>query len=251
VLDTQLCLEQPERDWQRCTLDGLVGEGGAVYAAADDGDALGAATGILEVKNSGAFGWDEIPDEYQAQCQWNMGIAGKPQAWLAVLHAGRRLRIYELPFDPEAFEIFTDIARRFWHDHVLARNPPPVDSSDATAEALKAAYRDRADDTAIVFDAELRDLAVEWRHARRVCEEAEARKTLAESRLRQALGESTAGMFDGEPLVTWKPQRRAGRIREADLRAAHPDLARQFSEPDGVTRVLRATKTLKTLAGED
>ena len=248
VAGAQLCVVDQRADWRRATLDGLVVETDARYTdtpiPADE--MLAAALGTFESKASSQFGFDDgIPDEYAVQCQWQMGITGLTAGWLAILHNGRRLVIEELEFDPSVFDGLAEIADRFWHDHILARNPPPVDSADATTQALKDAYRERAQGTAVELSDDVALIARGLLPARAAVKKAQAELDLIENEIRAALGDHTVGTYAGEELVTWKAQNTAARFDVNGLRAAHPELVEKFMGEKGTTRVLRPTKALK------
>src|SRR5690606_4476883 len=105
---------------RRATLDGLVFDRPDAFPP----DALG----LLEVKTTSddVSAWEDgPPDHYRLQVLWSLGIVGLTRAWLAVLHRGQKLRIHELDFEPAIFESLCRIVDRFWHENVLAENPPP------------------------------------------------------------------------------------------------------------------------------
>lgn len=242
VAGAQLCVLDDRADWRRCTLDGLVVEGPDVAEIPE----LAAALGVFESKMTGTFGYYEIPDEFQVQCQWQMGITGLPFAWLVILHP-RRVVIHVIDFDSEMFEGLCRIADRFWHDHVLAKNPPPADATQATTAALKDAFRDRATDTEVELDDELMLVARALPGVRAAVKRAEADRDLVENQLRAALGEATVGTYTGEPVLTWKQQNTAAPFDREGLVAAHPRIAAKFTGAKGTTRVLRPTKALKEI----
>lgn len=245
VIGAQLCVVDPNASWRRATLDGLVTDSHAHDAdvARDD---LTAALGTFESKASSQFGFEDgIPDEYAVQCQWQMGVTGLTTGWLAILHGGRRLVIEELEFEPGVFDGLREIADRFWHDHVLAQNPPPADSAEATTRALKDAWRDRASEVAVEFSADVALLARGWLAQRDAAKRSQSQLDLIENQLRAALGEATLGTYAGEELVTWKPQKTGARLVLDALKAAHPEIVEKFMGEPGTTRVLRPTKALK------
>lgn len=242
---------------RRATLDGLVTESRCVDGPFT-GDATvlnlacGAALGTIQIKTTRDGSWDAdhggIPDRVAIQCQYEMGVAGLAHCWLAVLHGGQRLDIYELDFDPAVYQALCSIADRFWTEHVLAENPPPADSNPATTAALKGAFGDRADGTTVVLDEQTLYYAREWLPAKAALKDAEARVELIENRLRAALGEAETGCDEVGPVVSWKAQSSGARIDTKRLKVERPDIAAEYTPPPGVTRVLRAAKALKQLA---
>lgn len=250
VVVPQILVHDVEHPWRRATLDGLVVESHAMWEDTAI-PATECVLGTIEIKTTRDGAYDEIPDRTALQYQWQMGIAELAHCWLAVLHGGQRLEVYELEFDPLVFERLCTIVDRFWEQHVVAGNPPPADSNPATTQALKAAFGERADDELWTeLPPTVVSIATAWLPAKATLKEAEAHVELIENSLRAALGEAIVGTDDqAVELVTWKPQRRAGRIDDKRLTADHPEIAAEYRTPDGVTRVLRPTKALKALAG--
>jgi putative phage-type endonuclease len=240
VHDQQLCVQDSEHPHRRCTLDGLV-------ADTPNPDGRAVMLGNLQIKCTRDRPWDEVPDQYALQVQWEMGVTGATHEWLAVLHGGNTYQCYEFDFDPIQFAALARVADGFWRDNVLAKNPPPADGSDATTEALKDAYRQRATGESVVVDV---GLAREWLAADHAAKEAQSWADRCKNQLRSTLGEATLGVDgQGDELVTWKPQRGASRFDTKALREKYPEIAAEFLIPAGTNRVLRATKALKALAG--
>lgn len=240
----QLPVYDREHPHRRCTLDGMVYE-----TPLDKGPGVG-ALGLLQIKCSRDRPWDEVPDAYALQVQYEMGVVGIEREWLAVLHGGNQFRTYEFEFDPTLFAMVARVVDRFWTDNVVAENPPPADGSDATTEALKNAYRDRWKDETLVLEGVEIDLAREWLAAEHAAKEAQTWADRCKNQLCSILGENVVGADgQGDELLTWKSQSTGARIDTKALRAAHPEIAAEFTQPAGTTRVLRATKTLKALSG--
>jgi len=247
VLHPQTLVVDETVSWRRCTLDGLVAESADVSLADHE-----AFLGLCEIKCSSDFGWDDLPDEYKVQIQWQMGVAGFERCWVPVLHQGNNDRIYgPYDFEPRSFAALCSIVDRFYTEHIATQSPPPADGSDATTEALKAAFSEGLGEPVELDDA-LLDIARQWPAAKQRVKEAEAEVDRIENELRAALGDHAIGgpRVDGDivPIVTWKPQTTA-RIDTKALRAAHPSIAEEFSTST-ISRVLRPTKALKELVEE-
>jgi putative phage-type endonuclease len=76
---------------------------------------------------------DEIPDEYFAQVQWEMGVAGVPACAVIVDFDKAELLEYRVSFDADTFGALYDLADRFMLDHVNANRPPPPDWTERYA----------------------------------------------------------------------------------------------------------------------
>lgn len=201
----QLWLTHPEQPWLKATPDAVVVEGGGdtFYDWSGDFPALGP----LEIKTDMGRPWPTIPEHYQAQGQQQMLVGGWDRMWFAVLH-GRRFRVYELERDAADCDLIETTAREFWHEHVLAKVPPPVDGSDATAAALKALYPVAEAGKTVEFSdaqaAQLRYLA----NAKQDEAAATERVKNWTNRVRQMLGDAEIGTFNGKQIVTLRSQTR-------------------------------------------
>lgn len=245
VAGEQTWSTHPADPWMRCTVDGFVYESEFLAVAGMDGDALG----VAEWKTTGEGPWDEIPANYQCQAQWSMAVTGLPAVWFGVLHLafGRpQFRVYELARDEADIALLTAAARAFWFDHVLTGIPPATDGSDATTDALSAAWAP-VDGETVEADEDLRRAVADLATAKEAIKQRAISIAALENEIRAVLGEATVlthGVDDkGKPrvLATWKPQD-ATRIDTAALRAAEPDLAAKYSTTS-TSRVLRLTKS--------
>jgi putative phage-type endonuclease len=150
-LDRGLKAEDPLRDLYRKTVGAVSDPLGVIMhprfpwaCASPDGLTRG---GIAEFKTHSKFhmeqwgdsGTDQVPDKYNLQVQWQMGIAGR--SWAHVLvgfgidrkdDAGEpyfewtETRVYDLDFDAELFATCEQQALRFFTEHVSAKRPPAL-----------------------------------------------------------------------------------------------------------------------------
>lgn len=129
-----LTLSHPEYPWLTCHIDR---------------DVVGEERGV-ELKNVGmraAKGWgmpftDEIPDHYMPQPMTYMLVKGYPVWTVAGYFGGADLRLYEIARDKEWDEIIVERTHDFWHNHVLAGVPPPIDLDGPRAlEIVKRIYK--------------------------------------------------------------------------------------------------------------
>lgn len=69
---------------------------------------------IVECKVSGRREWEDgVPLDVEAQVQWQMGVAGYPEADVAVWWRGEELRILNVQADPRTFAGLVEIAADF------------------------------------------------------------------------------------------------------------------------------------------
>lgn len=210
--------------WMRATPDGVVlGDGGT-------------ARRVVDAKTDPSRPWDEIPVYYQCQGQWQMAVTGAEVATFVVLHMafGRPLvRLYDLERDDAEIALLIARCRTFWFDHVLTGDPPPVDGSQHTTDAISQAYADAATEDVVASDEdryavarinELKAQIAEW----------EKVKAEHENALRVSLGGATRLVYndtDGRTIVlaTWNPSERTTVDTKA-LRERLPRVAGRFTK---------------------
>lgn len=246
VAGEQMQCTHPEHGWMRCSLDGL---------AFDSPDAVSILDALAAVEfkttSDGPDAWaEQVPLHYAAQATWTSIVTGFDTVMFGVLHLafGRpTFRVYE--FTPAADDkaLLIREASSFWHDHVMTGVPPDTDGTDATTNALRAAFPGDDDLDAIEAQADLVTA-----HARIVANK-ERIKTCeqiiadAENQIRAALGDHTAlthgSDAKGKPIVlaTWKPSTRTGFDSKA-LLSDHPEHATYKTTTTTRTLLVKATK---------
>lgn len=226
IAGEQTRCSHPADPWKRCTVDGFV-----VESTPDTENEVGAEmlVSVAEIKTTSdpAKKWadDGIPVHYQTQAAWISHVTGIPTVHFVVVHLayGRpQLRVYE--YTPPADDVALVVERvtRFWTEHVLTGDPPPVDDHPATTTALNHAWPDAEPDPPVEADDELlavvRELDAVRSHIRADKKRAEALENIVKARLQ----DRTELVYDGALVCSWRPQERRGLDAER-VRAAHGD----------------------------
>lgn len=224
VVDRQQRRIHPQREWMRATIDGLVADG--------EGSILGLYEGKCSAQISD---WQHgVPERYQLQVQHNLEVCGLDRAWVAVLLRGNELRWFEVARDDEVIAALLQIEEVFWR-RVEARTPPPVDGSEATATALRSAFR-TSEPAAVELPPAVAELVAERQAAAELKRAAEERMRAAENALMAALGDAEVGTHEGRVIVTWRSVERSTLDTKA-LAAAHPEIAAAFTRPSRYRRL--------------
>jgi putative phage-type endonuclease len=175
--------------------------------------------GLLEVKTTNQYldgDWDpdsdRMPDRARLQVQHYLDVTGLRLAQVACLVGGQRLKVFTETYDAELAEMLRDATSRFWHDHVLAGNPPALDGSQATTDLLGRLYDVPTEDIAVLDPAEVRPLLLARAEAKAAVKAAEEHERLIDNQLKALLGERQVGVVDGTPVLTWKQQTRASYV---------------------------------------
>ena len=179
--------------------------------------------GVLELKTAAfqkADEWEdgEPPLVYQVQLQAQLLVTGRAFGSLAVLIGGQRFLWVDVPAHPEFQRRIVQEARAFW-ESVETHNPPPVDGSEATREAIRRAFpqEQRAEYV------ELPPEAVQWDEERQRAIDAikswEAHKLHAENQIRAAIGDAAGGVLPNGVSYSLKlQQKRAYTVAASETR---------------------------------
>lgn len=187
----------------------------------------------------GEAGTEDVPIEYAAQSMWGLMITGREVCQYGVLFGSDNLALYHVYRDDETIAHMRETALSFWHNHVLARVPPPP----MTAADLKRLWPREQRET-IIATPEIVDVLQQHQALG-----AEI-KLLTEQRDELAFqigafvqdAATVIVMPDGTKLATYKAQSRESLDGKA-LKAAHRDIYDQFARSTEF-RVLRHS-TLK------
>lgn len=196
---------------------------------------------IKSVHPLAAKGWgdaesDEVPMQYAAQSMWGLMVTGRELCQYGVVFGADDLTLYHVRADDETIEWLRTEARRFWNEHVLKRIPPPPKTF---GDLAKRWPRDRG--TTIECTPEIAAMFSTWqalKERERVGKEgAEA----VEFEIAEFMKDNTQAALEGLPLFTYKAQS-AERIAATELRAALPDIAKQFTRTSEFRVLRKATK---------
>jgi len=208
-------IRHPKYGWMIASLDGLT----------DD-------PGVLEIKTSrtptdwGEPGTNEIPDVYMIQVQHYLTVTKLSVADVAVLIGGNDFRIYEVPEDRELQELIMEKEAGFWQ-MVKDGIPPDVVSY--------ADVRQRWGKTSKGVDvvAELNIIAAinRLKEIKELSKEEEQLKAVIMAYMKEG-----DRLVNGENKViaTWQLDKPSKRLDTKALKAAEPEIYKQFlkeSEP--------------------
>lgn len=192
-------------------------------------DALVTSDGVddegLEIKTASEWkhgDWtNEVPLDYQVQCQHYLSVTGRKRWHVAALIGGQKLVCATI----ERNEAFISTIRKalvdWWHDHVEKKVPPPVDGSESTSETIKRVFPPESVTEEIVT----LDEGFAGSHAALV-ELKEQEKSIGkriaeiENRLKATIGTASAGILpNGLGRYTFKSQHRDGyTVKASDFR---------------------------------
>lgn len=199
---------------------------------------------LVEIKNASAWlaaDWDDqVPDHAELQVQHGMAVTGADGAYVAGLVGGNRLRWEYIPRDEDLIATINQAEQHLWDTYIVPDVAPPIDGSDATAEAIAARWPRRpgveliADDPAAVADA-----VSAYRVALAQGKAADVAKSEAVNRLAALLqGADVLTDESGAKLVALK----RGQFREKAFREQEPDADLWLHKVEVVDRDLMKTE---------
>lgn len=161
----------------------------------------------LECKTSSEYlknDWseDEVPSAYFVQCQWYMFITGYKLWHLAVLIGGNKFRFFTIERDEELIEIMKEKAIEFWTEHVMEKNPPEFDGSQASTDLLSALYPEGKPEQIDLPGYFFEDLQKYDSLKERIEELTEEKKAI-ENKIKGYMAEVETG-FVQDRKITWK-----------------------------------------------
>lgn len=187
--------------------------------------------GLIECKTAGSDeDWADghAPIGYQAQVQWQLGILGFEIGWLAclVLGSSRDFYLVEIKFDKDWFAEMIEVAGKFWHENVLAWEPPMLDLVHPRSdELLKELYP-----KAIRPSTDLEQDAIEWareyHRAKHELETAERRVEEIKNYFRMQLQDAQRG-YVGDQMVVSYPEVSPKRVSVDLLKENFPEVYEQ------------------------
>lgn len=177
----------------------------------------------------GEWEGDEVPTPYLLQIQHYMAVTGYEAWWIAVLLGGNKFIFKHIERDEEIIQYLIKLEGDFWANHVIKRNPPEFDGSEASSKLLQALYPQAEPKSEIQLDKsvetliEARDTYIEDITA------LETKKKEIENQIKAQMGENEIGHV-GSRTVKWSNVT-TNRIDTKTLKAEQPELYAQYTKP--------------------
>lgn len=207
-------LEHAEHPLLRCTPDGFI-------TLCDGRDERGIYEGkIVGIHNKTEWDDGQIPIHVQIQAQHNMLVTGLRWASIAALVPGAKEPLIwrDVERDDKFCEKIVEVCQVFWHDHVLAREPPPTDAHSATTAALKRLHPHDAG-TMIQLDHGFGAAANELDELKARRKELDAQIRGHENAIKAVLGANTWGRLPSGSGYSYRAQTRAAHfVNESTFR---------------------------------
>ncbi len=186
-------------------------------------------------KNWGDEDSDEVPDQYQCQAQWYMGVTDTQVCHMAVLIGGNKYRQYRIERNQDLIDVLFETAHDFWHNNVLAGIEPDA----TTLQNAKDKYPRHDPDTTLDVEADS-EAAKAFEHYESLKaqeKEVKAAIELAQTDLICQIQDNEALAIDGEVVATYKTQV-SNRFNSSQFKKDMPELAEKYNK-QSESRVMR------------
>lgn len=167
---------------------------------------------IVECKNTTNdrdFADGLVPDEYWMQAQHYMAVTGAEKTYLVYLLHGWKLEWIEIMRNDDVIETMIQRQTDFWNTHIIAKQPPIFDGTNAAKELLKKMYPSEMEeqhDPADLPD----DFDTLWEENEQLTKQETAikkRKDEIKNLIASHIGERSCGVTSGR-IFTWASQTR-------------------------------------------
>ena len=167
---------------------------------------------LLEIKSTSSLSLKhyrngDYPARFYVQVMHYLAVTGKSKAYLAVLIGNSDFKIFEIERDEAEIDALMDAEKQFY-GYMTSGNPPPIDGSDSTREALQAQQSEPPEEEPEPADLsdkkQVLDTLMEINAA---IEQLESQRDAIKNQLIESIGDSWHGNCSGYS-ISYKPQTR-------------------------------------------
>ncbi len=189
--------------------------------------------GILECKTTQLpIDGDDLPKHWFCQIQYQLGVAEMQQGSIAWLTQGREFGYRDIALAPEFFAWLSEEAERFYTDYIVGdAEPSPISVRDVLLK-----YNRHTDDKVIEVSEDIYKAYEELKDLRQGIAEMEQKKEDLEIQIKMVFEDAEAISYNGQTLATWRASKPSERFDTKAFRAAHPELAAEFTQTVQGTR---------------
>lgn len=178
--------------------------------------------GALQIKTTNQYlssDWDDdVPMEYQVQCQYEMAVTGLSHNTIAVLIGGQDPRHKDLDRNDSFIEAMLDKVGDFWDDHVLKDIPPAATASDIDSRVIARLYS-KESGKKIYLPQESAAWMDGWIESKAMEKEATAKVKKFKNKLKMAIGSASFGILpDGRNLSLLTTEKKGHAVKPTSYR---------------------------------
>ncbi|HSQ34218.1 MAG TPA: YqaJ viral recombinase family protein [Peptostreptococcaceae bacterium] len=177
---------------------------------------------------------NNIPKNYEVQCQHYMGVTGATHCYIAVLIGNEELVIHNIVRDDIYIDNLMKLEKEFWENNVLGDVIPLPDGSSEYSNYLKEKYKDTKYESVNLFISD--EKIQKHDDINKNIKKLEIEKKTIEQEIQSEMGEYEIA-YIGDRKITWKTQTK--NIIDTKLfKKDYPDIASKYSK-ESVSRVFK------------
>lgn len=198
--------------------------------------------GVLEVKTASAYkasDWEDgrTPDNYMIQLQHYMAVLGFDYGHFAILIGGNKFEHRYVERNEDLIKTLIGMEKQFWHEHVLANNPPLIDGSQASTNLLSYLYPTSKPGSVVQLTSDFEAWVKELRDAKDAAKAADERLEAAKNHIKDAAKDAETIMLNGDLIATWKSNDTTS-LDTKRLKAERPEIYTEYAKTSTVRRFL-------------
>lgn len=149
----------------------------------------------------------DYPARFYVQVQHYMAVLEKSKAYLAVLIGNKEFKLFEIDRDDDEIAALMEAEKAFY-ERMTSDNPPTIDGSESTREALNAQVDNSAEEEPEPADlSDKKQMLDTLGEIEQAISQLEEQRDSIKNQLIQAMGDSWRGTVEGYE-VTYKPSAR-------------------------------------------
>lgn len=223
-------LQHPDYPWMLANIDRRV-----------KGQRIGVEIKSVSPTTKYDFEGGEIDPRFYCQCMHYLAVTGWDKWILVVWVVDRGLYDFEITPNMDEINTLIEVEKEFWQKNVVLRVMPPVDGTEASADALKLSFPasnnemmtlDCEDDITryLVLDAQVKVL--------------EAEREIAKQKIQQRMGNFEVGVT-ANYTVKWKSGKPVERFDKKRFAAEMPELYQKYLKAGSPVRRFEVKESTK------
>ena len=183
--------------------------------------------GILECKTTQMkIDGDDLPKHWFCQVQYQLGVAGLREGSLAWLCSGREFGYKDLSFVPDFYGWIVEEVEKFWTDNIQGKKEPEA----TTVQDVLLKFNRHTDGKIVEVNDEIFADYERLKEVKAEIAKLDEIKTGLEDRIKLGFGDAEAISYGGQTIATWKAPKPGEKFDDKAFKAAHPDLAKEFTK---------------------
>jgi putative phage-type endonuclease len=185
----------------------------------------------LECKTTNSYAkkeWEgnDIPIHYEIQCHHYMAVTGYKAWWIACLIGNEKFVYKRIERDEEVIKNLIEIEKSFWKNHVIPRQMPAPDGSDAASEIIKEMYPNSYPEHAIELPKSYENKLQRLDEIRKLINKLDKEKKQLEQEIQLEMGENEIAII-GDRKITWKTIH-SNRFDSKRFKQDYPDIYEKY-----------------------